>query len=44
MFPCAALQDGERVVVYYGAADTVVCMAFGYIAEIIEFTKRNSIL
>ena len=44
VFPCAALQDGERVAVYYGAADTVVGMAFGYIKEIVEFTKNNSIL
>lgn len=44
VFPCAALQDGDRVAVYYGAADTVVGMAFGYIDEIIEFTKRNSIV
>jgi len=43
-FPCAALQGGERVAVYYGAADTVVGMAFGYIKEIVEFTKNNSIL
>ena len=38
------LQDGERVAVYYGAADTVVGLAFGYIREILEFTKRTSIL
>ena len=44
VFPCAALQDGERVSVYYGAADTVVGLAFGYIHEILEFTKRTSIL
>ena len=44
VFPCAALQDGERVAVYYGAADTVVGLAFGYIHEILEFTKRTSIL
>ena len=44
VFPCAALQDGDRVAVYYGAADTVVGMAFGYISEIIEFTKRTSIV
>ena len=36
VFPCAALQDG--------AADTVVGMAFGYIKEIIDFTKRTSII
>lgn len=44
VFPCAALQDGERVAVYYGAADTVVGMAFGYISEIIDFVKRTSIV
>ncbi|MGZ6313644.1 MAG: glycoside hydrolase family 130 protein [Candidatus Limnocylindrales bacterium] len=37
VFPCAALVDGPsgRVTVYYGAADTVVCMAHGYLSEII---------
>jgi len=44
VFPCAALQDGKRVAVYYGAADTVVGMAFGYIDEIIEFVKTHSIV
>ena len=29
---------------YYGCADTVTGLAFGYIPEIIEFTKKNSIL
>ncbi len=43
VFPCAALNEGNKVVVYYGAADTCVAMAFGYIDEIIEFTKNNSI-
>ena len=44
VFPYASLQDGDKVAVYYGAADTVVGMAFGYISEIIEFTKKNSIV
>ena len=44
VFPCAALQDGERVAVYYGAADTVVGMAFGYVSEIIDYVKRTSII
>ena len=44
VFPCAALRDGDKVAVYYGAADTVVGMAFGYISEILEFTKRTSIV
>ena len=43
VFPCAALTDGERVCVYYGAADTCVCAAYGYMGEIVEFIKGNSI-
>ena len=45
-FPCAALHDPEtgRIAVYYGCADTVTGLAFGYIPEIIEFTKKTNIL
>ena len=45
-FPCAALHDPAtgRVAVYYGCADTVTGLAFGYIPEIVEFTKRHNIL
>ncbi|MEJ2113306.1 MAG: glycosidase, partial [Flavobacteriaceae bacterium] len=45
IFPCASLQDKEkdRVSIYYGAADTVVAMAFGRISEIIKYTKDNSL-
>ncbi len=45
-FPCASLHDPQtgRVAVYYGCADTVVGLAFGYVDEIIEFTKKTSIL
>lgn len=45
-FPCAALHDPEtgRIAVYYGCADTVTGLAFGYIPEIVEFTKRTSII
>lgn len=43
IFPCAALTEGDKVAVYYGAADTVVAVAFGYISEIIDFMKINSI-
>jgi beta-1,4-mannooligosaccharide/beta-1,4-mannosyl-N-acetylglucosamine phosphorylase len=43
-FPCAALTDSEtrRMAIYYGGADTVVCLAFAYIDEVVEFTKTNS--
>ena len=30
--------------VYYGCADTVTGLAFGYIPEIVKFTKENNIL
>lgn len=44
IFPCASLHDEEgKVVVYYGAADTVVGIVFGRIPEIIDFVKNNSI-
>jgi beta-1,4-mannooligosaccharide/beta-1,4-mannosyl-N-acetylglucosamine phosphorylase len=43
-FPCAALVDGAtgRLAIYYGGADTVVCLAFGYVQEIVDFVKSNS--
>lgn len=43
-FPCATLADAEtgRLAIYYGGADTVTCLAFAYVDEIIEFTKANS--
>lgn len=45
-FPCASLHDPEtgRIAIYYGCADTVTGLAFGYVPEIIEFTKRTNIL
>lgn len=45
-FPCAALHDPVtgRIAVYYGCADTVVGLAFGYIPEIIDFTVHHSML
>lgn len=45
-FPCAALCDGAtgRLAVYYGCADTVTGLCFGYVQQIIDFTKRTNIL
>jgi beta-1,4-mannooligosaccharide/beta-1,4-mannosyl-N-acetylglucosamine phosphorylase len=42
VFPCAALLDRPtgRLTVYYGAADTVVCLAHGYLAEILDLVRR----
>jgi beta-1,4-mannooligosaccharide/beta-1,4-mannosyl-N-acetylglucosamine phosphorylase len=43
-FPCAALADAAtgRIAVYYGGADTVTCLAFAYVDELIDFVKNNS--
>jgi len=43
LFPTAALCDMEKVAIYYGAADTVVGIAFGYLQEILDFTRSNSL-
>ena len=44
VFPCAALLDGPtgRLTIYYGGADTVVCLAHGYLPEVIDFVKARS--
>ena len=43
VFPCAALVDREadRISIYYGAADTVVCLAHGQLSEILEFVRAR---
>jgi len=42
-FPCAAVVDGEtgKIAIYYGGADSVVCLAFSYVHEIVDFIKSN---
>ena len=44
-FPCSALIDSEtgRIAIYYGAADTVTCLAYTKIDEIIKFIKDNTV-
>ena len=43
-FPCAALADADtgRLALYYGAADSYVALAFGYIDEIVDYIQQNS--
>jgi len=43
VFPCAALVDREsdRVTIYYGAADTVTCLAHGYLSEILASLRSG---
>ena len=46
VFPCAALVDGAsgRLCIYYGCADTVTGIAFGYADEIVSFIKKHNML
>jgi beta-1,4-mannooligosaccharide/beta-1,4-mannosyl-N-acetylglucosamine phosphorylase len=43
-FPCAALVDAPsgRMAIYYGGADTVTCLAYTHVQELIDFVKENS--
>lgn len=44
VFPCAALYDPPtgRMAIDYGGADTVTCLAFAYLHEVLDFLKENS--
>lgn len=44
VFPCAAVHslEEDRVAIYYGAADTHSCLAFGRISQILDFVKSQS--
>jgi len=44
VFPCAALLDRPtgRLTIYYGGADTVVCLAHGYLPEVVDFVRSRS--
>ena len=41
VFPCAALTEGDRCTIYYGAADTHVAMAHCHISELLEWLKKQ---
>ncbi len=43
VFPCAALVDPPtgRMAIYYGGADTVTCLAFAYLHEVVDFVRVN---
>ena len=45
VFPCAALVDGDtgRMAIYYGAADTVVALAFAKLDEMVQYIKDNDV-
>lgn len=46
VFPCAALTDAKtgRIAIYYGAADTVVGLAFTTVDELVDFIHKNDMI
>ena len=44
-FPCSALVDPAtgRMAIYYGGADTVTCLAFAHVDEVVDFVKENTL-
>lgn len=46
VFPCATLSDAAtgRIAVYYGAADTVTCLAYAQVDELIAFVRSHSLV
>ena len=44
-FPCASLYDAAtgRIAIYYGAADTVVGLAFTQVDELVNYIKKNAL-
>jgi beta-1,4-mannooligosaccharide/beta-1,4-mannosyl-N-acetylglucosamine phosphorylase len=45
VFPCATVQDPEsgRITIYYGAADTVIAIAFSCVDKLLTFIENNSL-
>jgi beta-1,4-mannooligosaccharide/beta-1,4-mannosyl-N-acetylglucosamine phosphorylase len=45
VFPCSLLIDEPtgRIAIYYGAADTVICLAYTQLDMLIDFVKFNSL-
>jgi len=45
VFPCASIVDGVtgRLAIYYGAADTVVGLAFARVDELVDWVRANAL-
>lgn len=41
VFPCGHVQVGDEIRVYYGAADTCVCMATASISELLDALRKH---
>jgi beta-1,4-mannooligosaccharide/beta-1,4-mannosyl-N-acetylglucosamine phosphorylase len=46
VFPVAALcePESDRLAVYYGAADTVTCLCYARLSELVAYVKENSLV
>lgn len=46
VFPCSTLVDSAtgRLAIYYGCADTVTSVAFGYVDDIIKYIKEDPVV
>jgi len=44
VFPCGSVleRDGETIRVYYGAADTSICVAHARLSELVEWLERHT--
>ncbi|HPP75462.1 MAG TPA: glycosidase [Armatimonadota bacterium] len=40
VFPCGHIQNGDEIRVYYGAADSTVCLATASISEILDALRK----
>ena len=46
VFPVAALceRETDRLAIYYGAADTVTCLSYARLSELVAYVKDNSLV
>jgi predicted GH43/DUF377 family glycosyl hydrolase len=40
-FPCGIITEGDRLIMYYGAADTTMAVAFASIKELLDYLKYS---
>lgn len=44
LYSCGAIIKNQQLMVYYGGADTVVCVAFANITDVIQQIKKQSVV
>lgn len=43
VFPCGHTQIGDEIRIYYGAADSCICLAAGHISELLELLRKHRV-